>query len=63
VVRPVLDYSSDLPEDRGTSNVLMVKCPSCDLYLAEDDHEAQAIHLMANHPVLAARKLRGKDHL
>jgi hypothetical protein len=36
----------------------MIKCPACDLWLAEDDFDRQRVHLLANHPGLISRRLQ-----
>jgi hypothetical protein len=36
---------------------VMVKCPGCNLYLVEDDFEAQRLHMEKYHPEIVAERL------
>jgi hypothetical protein len=44
------------PQPRSTPPP-MAKCPACDLWLAEDDFEAQQLHLTEAHPDVVAQRL------
>jgi hypothetical protein len=35
----------------------MIKCPSCDLYLDEEDFEAQRLHMAREHPEVVEERL------
>jgi hypothetical protein len=35
----------------------MIKCPECDLYLDEDDFEAQRLHMADKHPEVVEERL------
>jgi hypothetical protein len=48
-------------DDTDPEGPPMVKCPACNLWLAEDDFDAQRLHLMANHPGLVRKRLAEHD--
>jgi hypothetical protein len=36
----------------------MIRCPACNHWEAEEDFDAQRVHLLANHPGLISRRLQ-----
>jgi hypothetical protein len=48
-------------DDISEAPTELVKCPACDLWLAEDDFDGQRVHLMANHPRVIETRLADHD--